>query len=473
MKKKNVIQFLITSLLLSSGCNLFSEKNLYASEIAKYETNFNTNYKTLHGFSENLIPIEDKNGIGFINTKGNIIASPSWESVMPFKNERAIVSKNGKYGLINNLGKIIVSPQYTFMEDCENRLFIVAKDKQFGLIDTDGKMVLNLNYQWISTFTDDMAMVKKGGKYGFIDKTGKLTIPIEWDCLGVFENGLAPAVNINKNLCGFIDKNGIVVTKVEDYYFDDLSKKNKITYSQLFMPSEGVAIYKTVEGDNGYIGIDGKIISPPQKNTLSSFVNGIGVIQKSNSTSTMINKRGKVIAEIDGYIQNSFSCNMGFAEKNKRYAAVNTEGKLVTGYVFTDFKDCSENLAAVKTEKGKWGFINSEGKLVIADKWDYVTQFNNGTAIAETSKEGIIKYAIIDTDGKLVGNKTWDFVGKYEYGENSNKFILVNENKKFGLLDNAGNILIPPQWDGISSGYVYGKFLLQEKDAYYAISIAN
>ena len=111
--------------------------------------------------------------------------------------------------------------------------------------------------------------------------------------------------------------------------------------------------------------------------------------------------------------------------------------------------------------------------MVIADKWDYVTQFNNGTAIAETSKAGITKYAIIDKDGKLVGNKTWDFIGRYEYGENVNKFILVNENKKFGLLDNAGNILIPPQWDGISGGYDYGKFLLHEKDTYYAISIAN
>lgn len=75
MKRKSVIQFLIVILLLHSGCSLLSEKNIYASEIAKYETNFNTNYKIVQGLSENSIPIEDKNGIGFINTKGNIIAS--------------------------------------------------------------------------------------------------------------------------------------------------------------------------------------------------------------------------------------------------------------------------------------------------------------------------------------------------------------------------------------------------------------
>lgn len=469
MRKKDVIPFLIASLLLSSACNL----NIYASEISKYETNFKSNFEILDGFSENLIPIKDENGVGFINTKGNIIVSTAWDSVMPFKSERAIVSKNGKYGLINNEGKIIVCPQYTFMEDCNNGLLLVKKDEKFGLIDVDGKMVLNLNYEWIYTFHDDMAMVRKGDKYGFIDKTGKLTIPIEWDSLGEFENGLASAININKNICGFINKNGIVVTKVEDYYFDEQAKKIKIPYAQLFMPSEGVAIYETVEGDSGYVGIDGKIILPPQKVTLSSFKNGIGVIQKSDGTSTMIDKSGKVIANIDGYIQNSFSCNMSFAEKNGKYAAVNSEGKLITDYVFTDFKECTENFAAVKTEKGKWGFINLEGRLIIADKWDYVTQFINGTSIAETSTAGITKYAIIDKDGKLVGNKTWGFVGKYEYGENANKFILVSENKKFGLLDNAGNILIPSQWDSISGGYDYGKFLLKESNTYYAISIAN
>lgn len=53
---------------------------------------------------------------------------------MPFKNERAIVSKNGKYVLINNEGKIIVSLQYTFMKDCKNRLFVVAEAMIFPFV---------------------------------------------------------------------------------------------------------------------------------------------------------------------------------------------------------------------------------------------------------------------------------------------------------------------------------------------------
>jgi len=43
-------------------------------------------------------------------------------------------------------------------------------------------------------------------------------------------------------------------------------------------------------------------------------------------------------------------------------------------------------LAAVQNDKGKWGYINTNGKVVIPYNYDWVGDFSDGTASVEIRK---------------------------------------------------------------------------------------
>jgi len=64
---------------------------------------------------------------------------------------------------------------------------------------------------------------------------------------------------------------------------------------------------------------------------------------------------------------------------------------------YDDAYEYSEGLAAVKNE-GKWGFINTKGRLVIPFEYEQGGSFKGG--VVSVSKDGF--YGVIDTLGQIV-----------------------------------------------------------------------
>ena len=70
-------------------------------------------------------------------------------------------------------------------------------------------------------------------------------------------------------------------------------------------------------------------------------------------------------------------------------------------------------------ENGKWGFANTEGKIVINCIYEEVNIFSNDN-LAKVKKDG--KYSYINTEGKLIINNEYDNSARiYEvfYGDHS------------------------------------------------------
>lgn len=61
--------------------------------------------------------------------------------------------------------------------------------------------------------------------------------------------------------------------------------------------------------------------------------------------------------------------------------------------------DFNEGLAPVQYGDGKWGFINTEGTLVIPCKWKRVRSFVNGLARVQNA---IFLWKTIDRTGRIV-----------------------------------------------------------------------
>ena len=122
---------------------------------------------------------------------------------------------------------------------------------------------------------------------------------------------------------------------------------------------------------------------------------------------------------------------------------------------FMMFFGCGKNyhgkLEPVKSETtGKWGFADTLGKIVIAPKWDIVSDFSEGLAAVGLNN----KFGYIDEKGKKVIPMIYDTAGDFTdslalvsvYGEYSNSKAMKNN---WGCIDKSGIEVIPIKYDRV------------------------
>lgn len=102
-------------------------------------------------------------------------------------------------------------------------------------------------------------------------------------------------------------------------------------------------------------------------------------------------------------------------------------------------------------KKGKVGFVDKSGNLVIKNIYDTAMPFRNGFSIV--SKGG--KTGIIDETGKNLLPLKYSQITDW-----TNNLLLVKSDKLMGLVDYSGKIVLPVKYTHISKINSYGKALI-------------
>ena len=75
-------------------------------------------------------------------------------------------------------------------------------------------------------------------------------------------------------------------------------------------------------------------------------------------------------------------------------------------------KHYCNGLARVKTAEKKWGFIDTTGNVVVAPKYNEVTNFNDGLARVRIGQ----RWGLIDTKGTVLRKPTFQSIGEFVNG---------------------------------------------------------
>tara|TARA_B100000809_G_scaffold266738_1_gene331104 strand:+ start:2397 stop:3467 length:1071 start_codon:yes stop_codon:yes gene_type:complete len=131
----------------------------------------------------------------------------------------------------------------------------------------------------------------------------------------------------------------------------------------------------------------------------------------------------------------------GFAivMNNDKYGFINTERKVVIPIKYDDAWNFKDGLATVDV-KGKKGRINKKGKIIIPIKYDGIGAFKGGLAMVIINE----KYGFINKTGKTIiptkYEAVWDFI---------EGLAAVSLNGKKGRYNKRGEIIIPVKYDAI------------------------
>ena len=275
------------------------------------------------------------------------------------------------------------------------------------------------------------------------------------------------------------------------------------------VPSESVSLTVVWNGENKYVSIvalDGQMKQLPQvKELLSQELNkeqnndnqslettlkydskedyyyGLAVVKKDSKYGA-VNIQGELVVPIEydkisGFFINN-NVTLSRAEKDGKWGVIDNKNNIVIPFIYETMYYYSDKLFAVEMNN-KWGFIDIEGRVIIPFEYKQVWSFNNGVAIAQIdNKWGFIDkenksvvpfiydyaswfndnyikvrmdklYYIVDTSGGKIDNKNYESFDLIDYDYEYWERYRVEVNKKYGMIDNNANVILPCEYDWI------------------------
>lgn len=342
--------------------------------------------------SQTLTAFEVNSKFGYKDATGKIVIAAKYDAVSDFIDNIAAVTINKKSGIIDKKGNELTKLIYdSFTPELNHSIIWVTIDKKIGLINFQGKELSKIQFDEIKYFYDQkLAPVRKGELWGFIDAFGKEIVPFKYTYAHNFSNERAWISN--NNGIGFIDEQGKEVIPLqykEADFFDDF----------------GVCVVQ-YKGSYELIDKNGKDISPPYK-MIKRFDSNIyaAIPYGNNDLFNFIDSKNQIIKtttfiSIFPPMENENVVLWRFTNEDGKYGFINTDLKIVINSIYDNSDYYFMNGLCPVELNNKWGVIDVTGKTIIPFQYESIktTYIRDGNF--KVKKEE--KEFIINSKGQIV-----------------------------------------------------------------------
>jgi len=352
--------------------------------------------------------------VGIIDTNGNQIISPEYDSIkIPNPQKPVFICtynynyETGEYDtkILNDKAEEI----FTEYEEVscialknlitevpyEKSVLKYKKDGKYGLMNFEGKIIVKPIYDEIDNllYKEGELLVKKEDKYGVINIKGTVLIEIKYD--DISSDGYYSANSKYK-------KDGYIVsTKTEDGYrygYIDYSGKQllKIEYNNIYRINniendEEIYLVAEKNGQAGLIKNDKQILNHQYQSIEYDDQNEILILEK-NKKCGVSKLNGNSILGID-YTTITIEGIYIYAEKDNQTYIYDLNGNKQTSIKYKDIiKTDNEEYSVTIDNKGKYGIINKDGKIIVTNRYYYIEYLYDDyfIAVGDAGKSGII-----------------------------------------------------------------------------------
>lgn len=395
---------------------------------------------------KNLLSVTTAGFIQVVDYQLKPLSTPKFSTLGKFIHGKVIFSIGNKYGIADKNGSILLSAKFDNLYSDHH--FFISNQKQAGknnwvVLDSLGKVLNTKPYDRIHPFNGKVFPVVKGNFWGAINISGKEIIACSYDSilqqldenLVVKFRGQYGIINLNEQWIVTPRPNKLRL--ITDQRFIEITPKT--TYLKSF---DGNAIYfseNKLEISAAHI-----IEYLPSGNLWEIDLNGI-----------IVNRQ----VQPEGSIEKIFPESEGLRaiKKNGQYGFVDSQGRLRIANRYDDIQPFKEELAAIKI-RGKWGFINHEDKIAIQPVYEEVSAFSNGFSLVK--QKGL--QGLIDKKGKQILPTRYESVKILSHGN-----LLIQQDKLYGLADAGGRILINPKYHTLEDRN--NNYVIVERDGKYGV----
>lgn len=440
----------------------------YNYETGEYDT------KILNDNAEEIFTEYEE--VSYIALKNLITEVPYEKSVLKYK-------KDGKYGLMNFEGKIIVKPIY---DEIDNLLYkegelLVKKDDKYGVINIKGTILVEIKYDEISSdgYYSANSQYKKDGyivsnktedgyRYGYIDYSGKQLLKIEYNNIYRINN-----IKNDEEIYLVAEKNGqaglikndkqILNHQYQSIEYDDqneiliLEKNKKCGVSKL--------------NGNSILGIDYTTITVEGIYIYAEKDNQTYIYDLNGNKQTSIKYKDIIKTDNEEY-------SVTIDNKGK-YGAINKDGKIIITNRYYYLEHLYDDYFIAVGDAGKSGIINSRDDVIVPINYDVIQRIANSNLIEALDTESEKLEVYDNTMAKVASMEnakletTEEYIKIYSDTDTiflslegkekkntelfpNNELFAIKQNDKWGFADKDGNIKVNCIYDKVTELNKYG-----------------
>lgn len=439
LKVLPVVAFVFVSLL---GVYLFST-NIKADEV-------------------NLIRIEEKNKVGYINSDGEVLAKPKYISGTNFYKGYALVKNyNNLSGVLNGKAKLEVPFGSYFYIDLYSNRYIVSKftneGLKQGLLDENLKELTRFNYDNISYSKSGLFLFVRGETMGLMNSEGKEIYSYVVD--EVDNRDISIEISSSESTEKYAkikinDSSTIINTKTGKEVY-------KYTLSDIYVLDNNVFYVKPnsdSENNKYFVIKDDRVVyetSNYKRLRVEDINSNVAIGIKDNAKKDYINLSTKEVINSNDNIDYEYSDGV-VLEKSHNFTVDKDEYKILCNNKvigeFTDIKPLDNTFTngfmKIKESDSKYGFINKKGKVITSKGYDNLSDFEDyGYAVVTNDNS----YGVINSNGKEVIKPEYDEIVLLDSDlfntvkKSSNEEVFAfRVNDKYGIINSKGKILIKP-----------------------------
>jgi hypothetical protein len=406
-----------------------------------------SNFEILEKFGD-WISVKQKNKYGVFHLDGRSFLEPIYDSVR-YVNTIFVVKhkRGGKRGwsLVNNQGEVITDQVYDKIDWLGDSYYKAKRDNYWGVVNRLGDEIIFCKYDSIVQYREGKLLVK------FLGEDGILNLDGNWEILPQ-----------NKEI-EIVDPMRYLIRSPYGSFVAFYPETVDFT-AEYFLYKHGKRyLEKTLDLKIGLLDEEGERVINPEFDEISTLQEDSIYYAKSEKGYSFITKSGDIMNANDDRFEaiNDMSEEFIGVKIDGRWGFVDINGKLRIANQYDNIGPYNEGLAPIKI-RGRWGYVDKREDIIIQPAYDTVYQFKRG--LCEVVKKG--KYGLINAQGKITLECEYDNLIRLKTGG----FLIKNENK-FGLVSSEGRLLILPRFENmidLDNGFVIasrkGKYGLMSND---------
>lgn len=333
----------------------------------------------------------------YMTQEGEALTSDTYTVAYPFHDGLACVCKDGKYGFIDTEGGTAIDFIYDRATPLVEGLAYFCKDGRYGFIDRTGTTLFYLDCDSVSTFQEGLAFISVNGRYGYIDKTGEIVIEPVYDYADYFRDGYAEVWKDSKR--GIIDRTGKEIMPPE---FVDVER-----YQDCFVGEK--------EGKYYIYGMQGNTLLETPCDRISTYWDEVALYYDETGRSGFVHEGEAVLFDTPYYFGSIVhDRELAITQLDEYWGVINFQGEVKVPFCYNSITYLKEeDVFWVSNEEQERGLISVDDfTQSVMRNYGYRGPFVNGYAVVGIDK----KYGIIDKAGNRVTPIIHDKIGLLENG---------------------------------------------------------
>jgi tetratricopeptide (TPR) repeat protein len=370
---------------------------------------------------------------GIVNKFGENITLATYDCFVPIAKKGIIFQLGSKFGVMNRMGETIVQPIYDDLDSQGDSLLISYSKRgklvKMGLLDLKGRVLVDNKFRELVVIGQNQMIVSLDKKIRYLANSAGNFISAPYS--DIYESRIV----LNKDKYGYLNEQGKLAIPT--------------IYKQIEVVNSGFFIAENIEGKQGVLDSLGRIVIPFDKHVIRYVgIDIYALIRYTNSNNSTVNlysvSKRRVINTVAFEEVGRFSEGLIDFKLSGKIGYLNTEGKIVIASIYDSFENVS---APYDKDFGGADWVDifkiepgddiNEGEYEPEDgePEDYLVAFCEERAFDEELNIQPLKH--------------------YSNKDFSDGIALVNIGNKVGAIDQNGKIIVPITYDYMTP-YLHG-----------------